>query len=89
MEVLEIFGEDGQGHGLHLGQTVGVQEVKGLGATSPEAQWRPKALMASLCLVEKLHGTDPHSVHNEGEKDPFQAGTENMGVSPHNLVGSL
>lgn len=89
MEVLEIFGEDGLGHGLRLGHTVGVQEVKGLGATALKAQGLPMALMASSCLVEKLHGTDPHSVHNEGEKGPFQAGTENTGVLPHNLVGSL
>lgn len=43
----------------------------------------------TIYLVEKLHGTDLHSVHNEGEKGPFQAGTENTGVLPHNLVGSL
>lgn len=90
MGVLEIFGEDGLGHGLHLGQTAGVQEVKGLGARALKEQGLPKAPMAaSSGLVEKLHGTDPHSVHNEGEKGPFQAGTENTGVSPHNLVGSL
>lgn len=43
----------------------------------------------AIYLVETLHATDPHSVHNEGAKGPFQAGTENTGVSPHNLVGSL
>lgn len=89
MGVLEIFGEDGRGHGLHWGQIVGVQEVKGLEATALEEQQLPKARMASPCLLEELQGMDPHSARNEGEKGPFQAGTGNRGVSPHNLVGSL
>lgn len=89
MEVLETFGEDGLGPGLHWGQIVRVQEVKDLGATALEEQQLPKAQMASSCLLEELHETGPHSARNEGEKGPFQAGTGNRGVSPHNLVGSL
>lgn len=86
MGVLEIFEEDGLEYGLHWGQTVGVQEVKGLGAASLKEQL--KAPMASSRLVERMHGTGPHSVRSEGERCPFQAGTENKGVSPHSLVGS-
>lgn len=89
MGVLEIFEEGGLRHGLHWGQTVGVQEVKGPGAAVPREQWLRKAPAASLRLVERIRGTGPHSVRSEGEKCPFQAGTGNRGVSPHNLVDSL
>lgn len=37
--VPEIFEEDGLRHGLHWDQTVGVQEVKDLGAAALKEQW--------------------------------------------------
>lgn len=89
MEDLEIFGEDDPGHELHSGQTGGVQEAEGPAATPPRALQPPKALLASSHLVEGLRETDPRSVRDVAEEGPSQTGTENRGVSPHNLVDSL
>lgn len=90
MEDLEIFGENDPGHELHSGQTGGVQEVEGPVATSPQVQQPPKALPASSHLVGGLRETDRRrSARNVVEEGPSQTGTENRGVSPHNLVDSL
>lgn len=89
MEDLEIFGENDPGHELRSGQTGGVQEEEGPVATSPGAQQPPKALPASSHLVGGLRETDRRSARNVVEEGPSQTGTENRGVSPHNLVDSL
>lgn len=89
MEGLEIFGENDLRHELLSGLTEGVQEVVGLETPSPQGQQPPGSRLASSYLVEKQHGKDLHSAHNEQQGGLFWAGTENRAVLPQNLVDSL